>query len=134
MILLNVPVVELTDNCDHNAISFKMWCPSSCNNNCNIKYNLYYTDFGSFSNYLPSIDENTVFFNYNILLINAGLISKPYLKISTFVPKYIEKSKSKTYPPYICKVLIKKRNCFGENVDSQVTKTFIVNKKPNVAI
>ena len=65
MNLLNVSVVEPIANCDHNAISFKIWCPSYSNNNCNIRYNFYNADFGSFSNYLSSINWNTVFVNCN---------------------------------------------------------------------
>ena len=50
MNLLNVSVVEPIAYCNHSTILIKMRGISFCNNNCNIKYNFYNTDFESFLN------------------------------------------------------------------------------------
>ena len=87
MNLLNVSVVEPIANYDHNAISFKMLYPKSCNNNCGIRYNFYNADFGSFLHYLSSINWDTVYVNHNSTN-ECWLNFKTVLqkRISIFVP------------------------------------------------
>ena len=79
MNLLNMSVVEPIVNYDHIVISFKIWCPCSCNNNCNIQNNFYNADFGSFSNYLSSFNWDIVFVNCNSTN-ECWLNLKPYFK------------------------------------------------------